>query len=223
MASERDREAVGPGDGSPRAEGATTPETAAESASHGFKVNDRRFWATGDEGGQPEEAEAQRSEYPTYVEQLRGELADKDKTLREYIAAYKQEVLHGLEETKQRLQREAERELAARRAELVEPLLEVLDNLERCLEASGEAASVAGLRQGVAGVRDLFLAKLQPLGLTAIEADGLPFDPQRHEAVAVLEVTDPARHNLVVRVLRRGYLLGDRLLRPALVQVGRKG
>jgi molecular chaperone GrpE len=90
-------------------------------------------------------------------------------------------------------------------------LLPVLDDLDRARE-HGELAD------GVAAVVDQLAATTAKFGLIPFGEKGDPFDPNRHEAVAHLtspEVTEPT----CVDVLRRGYLLGDRLLRPAMVAV----
>src|SRR5262245_66596896 len=103
----------------------------------GFTVKDRRFWAGngeaanaggGDGEGQPPPAEEPTPQYPSYVEQLRAELAEKDRQLREYIAAYKEQIVKGIDETKARLEREQTREIERLRGRLVVDLLEVLDN-----------------------------------------------------------------------------------------------
>jgi molecular chaperone GrpE len=96
-------------------------------------------------------------------------------------------------------------------ANVLSALLPVLDDLDRARE-HGE------LVEGVAAVAEQLVATTSKFGLTAFGERGDPFDPNRHEAVAHLtspEVTEPT----CVDVLRRGYLLGNRLLRPAMVAV----
>ena len=191
----------------------------ADEKAKGFKVNDRRFSANaGSEGGN---GAAERSpEYPTYVEQLRAELADKDQKLREYIAAYKEQIVRGIEETKERLGRDAERERELLRGRLVGDFLEVLDNLDRSLQAAGPDRRDA-LVDGVRLVREQFAAKLAALGLVPIAAVGERFDPTLHEAAAIGEVTDPEQDGRVLAEIKPGYRLGERVLRPVLVQVGK--
>lgn len=96
-------------------------------------------------------------------------------------------------------------------ANVLGALLPVLDDLDRARE-HGE------LVEGFAAVAEQLVATSSKFGLTPFGERGDPFDPNRHEAVAHLtsaEVTEPT----CVDVLRRGYLLGDRLLRPAMVAV----
>ena len=111
----------------------------------------------------------------------------------------------------------------ARRTVLVE-LLDVLDNLDRALRlARPEPVEEAqALLRGVELVRDQFLAKLESFGVKRLAALGQPFDANRHEAVTVQPVDDPARDGQVLAVVKEGYAIGDDLLRPAAVVVGRK-
>lgn len=113
----------------------------------------------------------------------------------------------------------SEREKAdLRRFALVEPLkdfLGVLDNLERATSASGSADD---LRQGVQMIVKQLEELLRRYHVQPVEADGAPFDPAVHEAVARVESAEVVRPT-VVQVLQRGYCLHDRLLRPALVNV----
>jgi molecular chaperone GrpE len=199
---------------------------AADEQAKGFRVSDRRFWADGQgdgkNGADTTAGEPGTPSYPSYVEQLRAELAEKDQQLRSYIAAYKEQVVKGIDDTKERLARESERELARLRGRLVEDLLEVLDNLDRSLDAAqAGSGDPRTLSDGVRLVRDQFRAKLGALGLAPLDAAGARFDPSQHEAVAVAEVSDPAQDGQVIRVIQPGYRMGDRVLRPALVQVGR--
>jgi molecular chaperone GrpE len=108
---------------------------------------------------------------------------------------------------------ERDRTLVNERAtgSVLSALLPVLDDLDRARE-HGELAD------GVAAVVDQLVGTTAKFGLIQFGEKGDPFDPNRHEAVAHLtspEVTEPT----CVDVLRRGYLLGDRLLRPAMVAV----
>ena len=195
----------------------------------GFTVKDRRFWA-GDNGeaagggdGQGQaapSAEAPTPQYPSYVEQLRTELADKDRQLREYIAAYKEQVVKGIDDTKARLEREQQKALETLRGRLVAELLEVLDNLDRSLSAVPLEKHDAFI-DGVRMVREQFLARLRAMGLEPLDALYAPFDPNQHEAIGLVPVRDPAQDAVVMNVVRAGYRFGDRVLRPAVVQVGK--
>src|SRR5215470_11333772 len=192
----------------------------------GFTVKDRRFWAGNGEAtnaggeGQAPPAEEPTPQYPSFVEQLRAELAEKDRQLREYIAAYKEQIVKGIDETKARLEREQTREIERLRGRLVVDLLEVLDNLDRSLEAVPRERHDAFV-DGVRLVRDQFLGKLSALGLEPLAALGERFDPNQHEAIGLVPVTEPEQDGVVMNVVRAGYRFGDKVLRPAVVQVGK--
>lgn len=193
-------------------------------------MSDRRFWAqeareaakAEEDGAATADAEGAqaRTEYPNYVEELRAALAAKDEQLRGLVASFKEEVAKSVEETKSRLRRENEREVERMRGRVVEELLEVLDNLDRSMEASSQSRNFDALAEGIKLVAGQFSAKLQGLGLTRFDTIGEPFDPAIHEAIGTAEVTDPAQNGRVVREIKAGYRMGDKVLRPALVQVG---
>ena len=201
----------------PPAQAPAASEPEPEPERSGFKVSDRRFWNLA-----PEELEAEedRPKLPSYVEQLRRDLEEKDRQLREYIAAYKREVVEGLEKTKQRLERDAAQRAETLRGQLAGPMLDVLDALERSL-AVPPTADPATVLQGVRMVHLLMIQKLGELGLQRIATVGEPFDPTRHEAASVQGVTDPAQDRRVLLELKPGFTLGERVVRPALVQVGK--
>lgn len=101
-------------------------------------------------------------------------------------------------------------------------LLAVIDNLQRALAAAADqpqqTPADAGLLDGVCATERLLTETLARFGVRKIEALGAPFDPALHEAMT--EVDDPARPpRTIVRVLEDGYLIHDRLLRPARVIV----
>jgi molecular chaperone GrpE len=104
-------------------------------------------------------------------------------------------------------------------ADLVSDVVAVLDEFEHALkvEAPPEAAKY---REGVELIHRQLMDVLRKRGLQPIEALGADFDPAWHQAVAYDE-TPGARDGEVVGVLRRGYRLGERLLRPALVRVAK--
>jgi molecular chaperone GrpE len=96
-------------------------------------------------------------------------------------------------------------------------LLPVLDDLERAIVHATSSAEGGSLVEGVQLVQRQFLAALGRLDVVPIEAEGQLFDPALHEAISRQESDQPS--GTVVQVLRRGYKLGGRLLRPARVVV----
>jgi molecular chaperone GrpE len=161
-----------------------------------LKVTDRRWWARGEDAAPAEEAKLK----PRYVEELEQAIATKDLEIQQLIARYK-----GVERGRRSL-------LAA--------FLDVLDNLDRALAAAADRADDP-LVQGVALVRQQFLATLDGFGVTRIEPLGQMFDPALHEAVTMTQASAATPDGQIVGVIRPGYRIGDDVLRPAQVAVAR--
>ena len=102
--------------------------------------------------------------------------------------------------------------------EAIKDLLPIIDNLERALQA---AAQDDPLRKGVELIHKQMLEILRRRGVTPIEALGADFDPNVHEAVTQ-EESAQHREGEVMEELQRGYKVGDRLLRPAMVKVAKR-
>ena len=118
---------------------------------------------------------------------------------------------------RKRMDRER-RDLAEHTAsEVVAELLPIIDNLERALQA---AADDDPLRKGVELTHKQMLDLLRKRGVRPIEALGADFDPNFHQAV-IHEVSDEHREGEVMEELQRGYVVGERLLRPAMVKVAK--
>lgn len=140
--------------------------------------------------------------------QLRAELAEiKDRWVRERAE---------LENFKRRATREKQDALRFGSENLLKDLLPVIDNLHRALaHAKSDDPIVAGVQMVLRGLDDVF----ERHGVKVVPARGEPFDPNRHEAISHVESEAPA--NTVIDEHQRGYLLHDRLIRPALVTVGK--
>jgi molecular chaperone GrpE len=111
--------------------------------------------------------------------------------------------------------------------EILHDLLPLVDDLERALAAAapsgeGTAQTVASYRTGIELIHKQLAELLRKRNVTPIEAKGTDFDPHVHQAVAT-EASDSHRDNEVIEELRRGYRLGERLLRPAMVKVASRG
>jgi molecular chaperone GrpE len=120
---------------------------------------------------------------------------------------------------RKRVDRDRRDQADAAVANAVEDLLPIIDNLERALEAPAGDESDS-YRQGVELIHRQMLELLRRRGVTPIESVGTDFDPQIHQAVAH-EASSDHREGEVMEELRRGYKLGDRLLRPAMVKVAK--
>jgi len=125
------------------------------------------------------------------------------------------------ENFKKRLQREKEEQTRYANESLMRELLPVIDNLERALEHSEAGADQGGLLEGLNMTLKGFLDTLTRFGCTPVETAGKPFDPNFHEAVSQEESADH-EPNTVLRELQKGYMLKERLLRPAMVLVSKR-
>jgi molecular chaperone GrpE len=181
------------------------------------KVVDRRWWATQDEA--PRE-DTRGSGRPTYVEDLERQIAEKDLQIQEYLAKYRGAASE-FEEARLRLRREISKDVERSRREILADLLEVVDNLDRAMDAAGHGGSHDALVQGVEMVRRQFLAKLESFGVKRIETDRQPFDPALHEAISSIPAETPEQDGLVVGTVRSGYRIGNDILRPAAVAVAK--
>ena len=187
------------------------------------KVVDRRWWANQDAKDSGTAAQGSSSSLkPTYVEELEQKLAEKDKQLQDAIARYRGAAAE-FEESRARLRREIGKDIERGRREILADLLDVVDNLDRALDAAraNTGNTVDSLIQGVDIVRRQFLSKLEGFGVTRIESEGRPFDPSVHEAISAVPATDAVPDGTVAGVIRHGYRIGDDVLRPATVAVAK--
>lgn len=181
------------------------------------KVVDRRWWARGDDA-----ADAPRgSSKPSFVEELERKLADAEKQAQEYLGKYRQ-AAQEFEDARARMRKELAKDAERSRREVLISLLEVVDNLDRAIDAARVSGknSADPLLQGVEMVRQQFLTKLDGFGVKRIDAQGAVFDPTLHEAVTTVEASSPDADGRIVGVIAHGYRIGDDVLRPALVAVG---
>jgi molecular chaperone GrpE len=120
---------------------------------------------------------------------------------------------------RKRIERERGEFAAYAAAEVLTDLLPIVDNFERALDAP-TTSDDAAFRKGVELIHKQMLDLLRKRGVTPIEALGSDFDPNFHQAV-IHESSPGHREGEVMAELQRGYMLGDRLLRPAMVKVAK--
>lgn len=211
-----------------RASGEAQANAPEASPAEEIRVTDRRRIKLEGEGGESgvtgEDAstEAPRSK-PTYVEQLESRAEAAEQKLIEVQARFQQlraELQRETDETRQRLNRAADERARREKADFIAALLPVADNLQRAIETGAAGESLEALLEGVRGTANGFERALLAAGVEPVPAVGMPFNPELHEAVDVADV-EPERDGLVTAEYSRGYKLGERLLRPARVQVGR--
>jgi molecular chaperone GrpE len=188
------------------------------------RVVDRRWWARDDKGGN--DVAATVSTKPTYVEELERRVDEAKNQLQTYINEHRRS-LEEFEQVRVRIRRDNAREVERGKRSVLIELLDVVDNLDRAIGAAREVAPAPGsdaaenLLRGVELVRDQFLAKLEGFGVVRVPALGQAFDAAHHEAVTTTTVSHPAQDGNVIAVLKEGYAIGDELLRPASVVVGK--
>jgi molecular chaperone GrpE len=186
------------------------------------KIVDRRWWAN-QEGAARDAAGESASLKPTYVEALEQQLAEKDRQLQDAIARYRA-ASGEFDEARARLRREISKEIERGRREILAELLDVVDNLDRALDAAraGTAAdTLDALIKGVEMVRRQFLTKLEGFGVSRIEWEGQLFDPSLHEAVSAVPAASAEQDGRILGVVRHGYRIGEDVLRPAAVAVAK--
>jgi len=158
--------------------------------------------------------ESVRSRFPSFVEELKDRTELAEKRALEAIARADAE----LEAVRERLAKDVDRRVSQGKAAFLGSMLEVADNLDRA--ARGASQESPAIRDGLDLIRQQLAGALNAQGVEPIETLGQPYDPHVAEAV-VVEPVEAARDNLVIEELQRGYRLGDVILRPARVKVGR--
>ena len=156
---------------------------------------------------------------PATVEEPAGAEAENEELVERLASAedrYRR-ALADLDNLRKRTAREIERRVEENRESLLREWLETLDSVERALSMTPEGPVQEGLRS----VLDQMDAILTRQGVNRIGRPGEPFDPAHHDAVAVRE-SEEAPDRTVVDVVRSGFALGDRVLRPAQVVVSRR-
>ena len=128
-----------------------------------------------------------------------------------------------LENYRRRAKRDLDDARADAKTRVLKEMLPVVDNLERALQHAQQSVQAPELKpmiEGIELVMRQFTAAFERCDVHAVDAEGKPFDPNVHEAISQQE-TAASPPGTVVNVLQRGYKLGDRLLRPALVVVAK--
>lgn len=164
----------------------------------------------------PNEA-ADAADVQAETDQLSDKLAEYENKLgemREVLLRERAEI----ENQRKRLQRDLDQARKFANERLLGDLLPVCDGLERGLAI--QTADVNGLREGMELTLKALLKVAETNGLKAIDPVGQPFNPEQHQAVSMVEAPG-TKPDTVVAVIQKGYVLNERLLRPALVTVSK--
>jgi molecular chaperone GrpE len=189
-----------------------------------IRVTDRRRIQLDDEGDAdgPKDVESPNLK-PSYVEELEARTRAAEQKALEVQSRFDQlrkQLQSETDETRRRLNRAADERAQRAKAEFIAGLLPVLDNLQRATEAAEVGSSPEDIATGIRQTAASFESALAAAGVEPIDVVGEMFDPQLHEAVETVEGA-PEDEGKVVAEYTRGYKIGDRLLRPARVKVGR--
>jgi molecular chaperone GrpE len=148
------------------------------------------------------------------IEALKVKLAEADSRTSDYRDSWMRSQAE-FQNYKKRLERDNELTYVSMKGDIIKKVLPILDDLERALQNRPADSSWAN------GI-ELIARKLQNLldseGIKRIEAEGMEFDPNFHEAISH-EPADGVKSGFVIAVVQNGYMLGERVLRPALVRV----
>lgn len=197
--------------------GAPASDSNSPAHDEGIRVVDRRWWARAAADGAGGDDAV--SDKPTYVQELEQRLAAKDEELRSTIARYREAAVE-FDDTRARMRRDVAKEIERGRRLILADLLDIVDNLDRAVDAARAVPGASAVSEGVDLVRAQLLGKLQAHGVTRVASLHQVFDPTRHEAAASVPVAEAAQDGVVVGVIREGYLIGEDVLRPAMVAVG---
>ena len=189
-----------------------------------LRVTDRRRVYLDEEGNEQVKAETEQpSLKPKYVEELEARTMAAEKQVLEVQARFdqlRQQLQRDTDETRQRLNRSADERASGEKAKFIAALLPALDNLNRAVDAASGDAPREAIVDGIRSIATSFESALTSAGVEALQSVGEEFNPELHEAVDTQE-TDAEMDGRVIEEYSRGFRMGDRLLRPARVKVGR--
>ena len=189
-----------------------------------LRVTDRRRVYLDEEGNEQVNAETEQpSLKPKYVEELEARTMAAEKQVLEVQARFdqlRQQLQRETDETRQRLNRSADERASGEKAKFIAALLPALDNLNRAVDAASGDAPREAIVDGIRSIATSFESALTSAGVEALQSVGEEFNPELHEAVDTQE-TDAEMDGRVIEEYSRGFRMGDRLLRPARVKVGR--
>jgi molecular chaperone GrpE len=189
-----------------------------------IRITDRRRrYLNNDEAGVSDRDVQAPSLKPSYVEELETRTRAAEQLaldIQDRFEKFKNSLQQETDETRQRLNRAADERTERSKAEFISSLLPTLDNLERAIDAADAGGSMEQLITGVKQTAESFKAALGGAGVEPVGAQGELFDPELHEAVEITAV-EPEFDGKVMNEYTKGYRIGERLLRPARVAVGR--
>ena len=195
-----------------------------ENEANEIRVTDRRRVYLDQEGSEHVNEQVEQPNLkPSFVEQLESRTKAAEKQVQEVQARFDQlrrQLQRETDETRQRLNRSADERATAEKAKFISTLLPVMDDLTRAIEAVSGDAPREAILEGIRRIATSFQSALTNAGVEPIVSVGEEFNPELHEAVDTQE-TSSEMDGKVIEEYSRGFRMGDRLLRPARVKVGR--
>jgi len=153
------------------------------------------------------------------IDELRKRVEEKEKEAKDNYDRLLR-MAADLENFKKRAVKEKEDWVKFANEDLLKAVLPFIDNLERAVNHSEKAKDIQSLVEGLKLTLHQLLQTLNKFGVSSFESKGKPFDPAMHEAMLVVQ-TDKEKPDHVMEEFQKGYLLNDRLLRPATVSVSK--
>src|SRR3989338_534139 len=163
-----------------------------------------------------EESASPAPETAADMRQVSGD-ADKAAEAHDQLLRLKAE----FDNAKKRLERDKAESIRYANEKLLSEILHIVDNFDRAMASLSEGHDPEKVKKGLGLAQDDLHKILERHGVQAIKSVGAPFDPQMHEAVAVVEGND-VEDGMIVDEIQRGYLLNGRLLRPSRVRIAKK-
>jgi len=154
------------------------------------------------------------------VTRLKETLAEREQEIKEVKDKYLR-ALAELENYRKRMEREFEEFKKYANLEFFMKVISVLDNFDRALSGAELSGNFESFYKGMEIIYRQLKDTLQSLGLTEFSGLGETFDPARHEAVAVIPNSDKP-DNTIIEEISKGYMVGERIIKPAQVLVSRQ-
>jgi len=165
----------------------------------------------------PEAAEAESGEQDETTEQ---QLEKAQETIKDYWDQMMR-LRAEIENNRKRAERDIENAHKYALKNFVENLLPIIDSMEMGqTAAAADNATLESIREGSSLTMNMFVQVLEKNGLQQIDPMGDKFDPERHQAISMIEA-EGAESGSVIEVMQKGFLLNDRLVRPAMVVVAK--
>lgn len=170
--------------------------------------------------GELTEVQSEASILQHRLKDVEKELESTDREAKEYLE-YLGRLKGELRSFRQRTQREKEILRESASEELIKEFLPILDDFELAIGSAKKSKNFSGFAEGVKMIFNQMKELLKKRGVKPIKAKGEEFDPHLHEAVGTADSKEYP-DNLIVEEMRRGYILNDKVLRPAVVKVNKR-